>query len=176
MASRPTSATTIRPGCCTRSWALLLVANTVNIAADLGAMGNALQLLVGGSAEIYIVFFALLSLTLQIFIPFPRYAPMLKWLTLALLGYVATVLVVRVPWFEAGAWPRFFPESQFRADYVATLVAVLGHHDQPLPLLLAGVAGSRGAARHARARAAARGAGPGRRAHRSASRSTPGSA
>ncbi len=104
---------------------LLLVANTVNIAADLGAMGNALQLLAGGPSEIYIVFFALLSLTLQIFIPFPRYAPLLKWLTLTLLGYVATVMVVRVPWWEATV-SAFFPKPQFRADYVATVVAVLG--------------------------------------------------
>ena len=104
---------------------LLLVANTVNIAADLGAMGNALQLLAGGPSEIYIVFFALLSLTLQIFIPFPRYAPLLKWLTLALLGYVATVMVVRVPWWEATV-SALFPKPQFRADYVATVVAVLG--------------------------------------------------
>jgi NRAMP (natural resistance-associated macrophage protein)-like metal ion transporter len=104
---------------------LLLVANTINIAADLGAMGNALQLLVGGPSEIYIVFFALLSLTLQIFIPFPRYAPLLKWMTLALLGYVATVFVVRVPWGEA-TLGALFPKPEFRADYVATLVAVLG--------------------------------------------------
>jgi NRAMP (natural resistance-associated macrophage protein)-like metal ion transporter len=105
--------------------ALLLFANTINIAADLGAMGSALQLLIGGSAEIYIIFFALLSLTLQIFIPFPKYAPLLKWLTLALLGYVATVLVVHVPWFEAGV-AALIPQLQFRADYIATLVAVLG--------------------------------------------------
>jgi NRAMP (natural resistance-associated macrophage protein)-like metal ion transporter len=105
--------------------ALLLFANTVNIAADLGAMGSALQLLIGGSAEIYIIFFALLSLTLQIFIPFPKYAPLLKWLTLALLGYVATVFVVHVPWFEAGA-AALFPKIQFKPEYIATLVAVLG--------------------------------------------------
>ncbi len=105
--------------------ALLLVANTVNIAADLGAMGNALQLLVGGASQIYIVFFALLSLTLQVFIPFPRYAPVLKWLTLSLLGYVGTVLVVKVPW-EQASLAVLFPRPRFRADYVATLVAVLG--------------------------------------------------
>ncbi|HXF79242.1 MAG TPA: divalent metal cation transporter [Usitatibacter sp.] len=105
--------------------ALLLFANTVNIAADLGAMGNALQLLVGGSSEIYVIFFALLSLTLQIFIPFPRYAPILKWLTLALLGYVGTVLVVHVPWFEAGVG-ALFPKVEFKAEYISTLVAVLG--------------------------------------------------
>ena len=62
---------------------LLLVANTINIAADLGAMAAALQLLVGGSTRLYIVAFALVSLGLQVFIPFPRYAPFLKWLTLA---------------------------------------------------------------------------------------------
>src|SRR5438874_13726540 len=76
--------------------ALLLFANTLNIAADLGAMGNALELVAGGRSEIYIVFFALVSLTLQIFVPFPRYAPLLKWLTLALLAYVGTILVVHV--------------------------------------------------------------------------------
>jgi len=104
---------------------LLLVANTINIGADLGAMGNALQLLVGGSSEIYIVFFALLSLTLQVFVPFPRYAPLLKWMTLSLLGYVATVFAVHVPWNEA-TMAVLFPKPQFRAEYVATLVAVLG--------------------------------------------------
>jgi len=104
---------------------LLLFANTINIAADLGAMGNALQLLVGGVSEIYIVFFALLSLVLQIFVPFPRYAPILKWMTLSLLAYVATVFAVEVRWNEA-TLAVLFPKPQFRADYVATLVAVLG--------------------------------------------------
>src|SRR5512146_2024448 len=80
---------------------LLLFANTINIAAALGAMGNALQLIVGGVSEIYIVFFALLSLVLQIFVPFPRYAPILKWMTLSLLAYVATVFAVEVRWNEA---------------------------------------------------------------------------
>jgi NRAMP (natural resistance-associated macrophage protein)-like metal ion transporter len=104
---------------------LLLFANTINIAADLGAMGNALQMLVGGASEIYIVFFALLSLTLQIFVPFPRYAPLLKWMTLALLAYVGAVFMVHVPWTEA-SMAALFPKPQFRADYIATLVAVLG--------------------------------------------------
>ena len=94
---------------------LLLIANTVNIAADLGAMGNALELIVGGRSEIYIVFFALVSLTLQIFVPFPRYAPILKWLTLTLLSYVGTVLVVHVPLEEAVAGtllPQFSLKSE----------------------------------------------------------------
>ena len=104
---------------------LLVVANTINIAADLGAMGNALELLIGGSGQIYVIFFALVSLTLQIFVPFPRYAPILKVFTLALFAYVATIFAVKVPWLDAlhGA---IFPQLQFRAEYVATLVAVLG--------------------------------------------------
>jgi NRAMP (natural resistance-associated macrophage protein)-like metal ion transporter len=104
---------------------LLLIANTINIAADLGAMGDALVLIVGGRSEIYEVLFALVSLTLQIFVPFPRYAPILKWLTLALFAYVGTVLVVHVPLEEvfAGA---LLPSLSFRSDYIALLVAVLG--------------------------------------------------
>jgi NRAMP (natural resistance-associated macrophage protein)-like metal ion transporter len=104
---------------------LLLIANTINIAADLGAMGDALALIVGGRSGIYIVFFALVSLTLQIFIPFPRYAPILKWLTLALFAYVGTVLVVHVPLEEALAG-TLLPHLSFKRDYVATLVAVFG--------------------------------------------------
>lgn len=105
--------------------ASLLVANTINIAADLGAMGSALALLVGGRSEIYVVFFALVSLVLQIFIPFPRYSPILKWLTLALFAYVGTVLVVHVPLEEAlrGA---LLPHLSFNRDYAALLVGVLG--------------------------------------------------
>ncbi len=104
---------------------LLLIANTINIAADLGAMGDALQLIVGGHSGIYIVFFALMSLTLQIFIPLPRYAPILKWLTLALFAYVGTVLVAHVLLAEAleGA---LLPHLSFNSDYFAVLVAVLG--------------------------------------------------
>jgi NRAMP (natural resistance-associated macrophage protein)-like metal ion transporter len=104
---------------------LLLVANTINIAADLGAMGSALQLIVGGRSEIYVVLFALISLTLQIFIPFPRYAPILKWLTLTLFAYVGTVFIVHVPLEEALAG-TFLPKVAFTRDYILTLVAVLG--------------------------------------------------
>jgi len=104
---------------------LLLVANTINIAADLGAMGNALALLVGGPSEIYDLMFALISLVLQIFVPFPRYAAFLKWLTLALFAYVGTILVVHVRLNEVLV-ASLLPNMAFRRDYVALLVAVLG--------------------------------------------------
>src|SRR5579862_2798811 len=104
---------------------LLLIANTINIAADLGAMGDALALVAGGTSEIYIVFFALVSLTLQIFIPFPRYAPILKWLTLALFAYVGTVLVVHVH-LEKMLSGALLPKLSFTRDYAALVVAVFG--------------------------------------------------
>jgi NRAMP (natural resistance-associated macrophage protein)-like metal ion transporter len=105
--------------------ALLLAANTINIAADLGAMGDALALVAGGSSEIYEVLFALVSLTLQIFVPFPRYAPILKWLTLALFAYVGTVLVVHVSLRES-LLGTLLPTLSFDGSYLAIFVAVLG--------------------------------------------------
>ena len=104
---------------------LLLVANTINIAADIGAMGAALKLLIGGPAHLYAIAFGLVSLLLQIAVPFPRYAPILKLLTLALLAYVATVFVVKVPWSEV-FYQTFMPSLSLRADYLIAIVAVFG--------------------------------------------------
>src|ERR1700726_681688 len=77
---------------------LLLIANTINIAADIAAMGEAMSLLVGGSAHLYSVIFGLLCLGLQVFLRYERYVGYLKWLTLALLSYVAVVFTTHVPW------------------------------------------------------------------------------
>jgi len=104
---------------------LLLVANTINIAADIGAMGAALTLLIGGSAHWYAIAFGISSLLLQIFIPFPRYAPILKALTLALLAYVATVFVVKVPWGEV-FYQTLVPSFSLKAEYIVAIVAVFG--------------------------------------------------
>jgi len=104
---------------------LLLIANTINIAADIGAMAAALKLLIGGPAHWYAIAFAMVSLVLQIFIPFPRYAPILKILTLSLFAYVATVFVVNVPWGEV-FYRTIMPSISFKADYVMAVVAVFG--------------------------------------------------
>ena len=104
---------------------LLLFANTLNIAADLAAMGAAVEMSVGGPRQLWTVLFAGISLGLQVFVPFPRYAPILKWLTLILFAYVATLFVIHVPWEEAlksALWPDF----EWDAKYTSTLVAVLG--------------------------------------------------
>jgi len=103
---------------------LLLAANTINIAADLGAMGDALALMAGGSKAVYTVVFAVVSLALQIFIPFPRYAPFLKWLTLALFAYMGALFFVHVP--RESLRETLLPHVVFDKAYAGMLVAVLG--------------------------------------------------
>ncbi|HVC56482.1 MAG TPA: Nramp family divalent metal transporter [Stellaceae bacterium] len=105
--------------------ALLMVANIVNLGADLGAMGDALRLLVGGPSGAYVVVFAMGCAVLQIFARYARYVKILKWMTLSLFAYVATVLVVKVPWLEVVS-RTLLPEFQWRQDYIVVIVAVLG--------------------------------------------------
>jgi NRAMP (natural resistance-associated macrophage protein)-like metal ion transporter len=104
---------------------LLLIANIINLGADLGAMGDATRMLVGGSAELYVVLFAVGCAALEVFSSYERYVVILKWLTLALFAYVATVLVVQVPWGEV-AYQTFVPSIIWERDYAVTIVAVLG--------------------------------------------------
>ncbi len=103
----------------------LLVANIINIAADVAAMGEALNILVGGPALLYALGFGVLSLLLQMFIPYNRYVRVLKWLTLALFAYVGTVFVVHVPWFDV-AREIVLPAFSLRPEYITTIVAVFG--------------------------------------------------
>jgi NRAMP (natural resistance-associated macrophage protein)-like metal ion transporter len=104
---------------------LLLVANTINIGADLGAMGDALMLLIGGPHLLYVVLFGILCASLQIYIPYDRYARVLRWLTLALFSYFGTMLFVQLPWGEV-ARGFFIPTFSADAAFWATVVAVLG--------------------------------------------------
>ncbi len=102
---------------------LLLTANVVNLAADIGAMGSALQLLIGGPALGYAALFGLACLLAETFLSYARYAGVLKWLTLSLFAYVATVFAAHVPWRAAlsGILVPSLP-----ADSATALVAVLG--------------------------------------------------
>ncbi|MEO8298893.1 MAG: divalent metal cation transporter, partial [Burkholderiales bacterium] len=77
---------------------LLLLANTINIAADIGAMAEAVRLLAGGPAALYALGFGVLCIVAQIGLSYERSVRALKWLTLALFAYVAVVLSVPVPW------------------------------------------------------------------------------
>lgn len=80
--------------------ALLLVANTINIGADLAAMADAVKLAVGGPRHIYAVALGMTCLLLQVFLPYQRYVRVLKWLTLSLFAYVGTVFASHVPWSQ----------------------------------------------------------------------------
>lgn len=77
---------------------LLLVANTINIGADLAAMGAVAQLLIPGSEIVYTVLFAVVVLVLEIWLSYKRYVRVLRWLTLSLLTYVAAAFAVNLPW------------------------------------------------------------------------------
>jgi NRAMP (natural resistance-associated macrophage protein)-like metal ion transporter len=104
---------------------LLLVANTINLGADLGAMAAGLKLVVGGPQMAYVAMFGLVSALLQVFSRYSRYVSILKWLTLSLFAYVAVLLVVHVPWGEV-ATGVFLPRIQFKTDYLTVVVGVLG--------------------------------------------------
>jgi NRAMP (natural resistance-associated macrophage protein)-like metal ion transporter len=104
---------------------LLFVANTINVAADLGAMADALKLLVGGPSILYVVLFGVFSVLAQIFLAYKRYVAILKWLTLALFAYVIALAVVKVPWGEA-LTGLLIPTIKWNAAFLTTLVALLG--------------------------------------------------
>ena len=104
---------------------LLVIANTINIGADLGAMAAALGLLMPGQQPLFIAGFGIFTIVLEIFMRYSRYASVLRWLTLSLFAYVATVFVVGVPWLTV-AKSLVWPHIQLSSDYITVLVAVFG--------------------------------------------------
>ncbi|MCP3442257.1 Nramp family divalent metal transporter [Bradyrhizobium sp. CCGUVB14] len=104
---------------------LLFVANTINVAADLGAMGDALRLLIGGPGTLYVMVFGVVSVIAQIFFKYERYVSILKWLTLVLFAYVIALFLAKVPWGEA-LKGLLIPRLQWDGPFLTTLVAILG--------------------------------------------------
>jgi NRAMP (natural resistance-associated macrophage protein)-like metal ion transporter len=104
--------------------ALLFVANTINIGADIAAMGDAAELVVGTGSHVFTILFAIGSLLLQMFVPYRRYAKILKWLTLVLLSYVALVFMVKVDWAAAGK--GMIIPTVAGASAITMIVAVFG--------------------------------------------------
>jgi NRAMP (natural resistance-associated macrophage protein)-like metal ion transporter len=104
---------------------LLFAANTINIGADLAAMGEATSLVIGWDRHLHAVAFGVASLLLQIFLPYHRYVRVLKWLTLVLFAYVAVALAVKVDWVEA-ATRAVWPSVKLDHDTVVLIVAVFG--------------------------------------------------
>ncbi len=104
---------------------LLLIANIINLGADLGAMGAALGLLIGGPVMVYAGLFAIVCVLMEIFMSYTSYARVLKWSTLALLSYVAVVFVAGVDWGKA-AYGALVPNFVFDNAHAMALVAILG--------------------------------------------------
>jgi NRAMP (natural resistance-associated macrophage protein)-like metal ion transporter len=104
---------------------LLLVANIFNLGADIGAMGAAAKLFLPGPVWVYILLLGGVSLLLQIAVPYTKYVPYLKWLTLALFAYIATAIVVGEPRWQA-IRATFWPSIRWNSDYFTALIAVFG--------------------------------------------------
>lgn len=104
---------------------LLLIANVINLGADLGAMGAALKLSIDRPVLLYVCIFGLFSAGLEFFARYARYVSILKWLCLSLFAYVICAFVADVSWTEVG-WALIWPPLSVNPDYVMAVVAVLG--------------------------------------------------
>ncbi len=105
--------------------ALLLVANTLNIAADVAAMGESAELVTGLDRHLMTAAFVIASILLQVFIPYHRYVNILKWLTLSLLAYAAVLFTVHVPWSQV-AFHTFWPTFKMNGAAAMVIVAIFG--------------------------------------------------
>jgi NRAMP (natural resistance-associated macrophage protein)-like metal ion transporter len=104
---------------------LLLIANVINLGADLSAMGDSVRLLIGGNAGLYTLLFGLICVVLEVFLNYRNYAAVLKWTTLSLFAYVGVVAVAHVPWGRA-LRSLVVPEFQWTTAYATGFVAILG--------------------------------------------------
>lgn len=105
--------------------ALLLAANVLNLGADLGAMGAALNLLIGGPTLLYVVLFALVSYLGAALFRYKQYSAVLKWLSLILIAYLVVPFMVQVPWKDA-VYHTAVPSLKFDGGYIGLLVGILG--------------------------------------------------
>jgi NRAMP (natural resistance-associated macrophage protein)-like metal ion transporter len=104
---------------------LLLIANVINLGADLGAMGAVLALVIPGPVLLFTVAFGVASVLLEVFVSYSRYASILKWTTLSLFAYVGVVFVADVPWSEA-IYDILVPQMVFDKDHAMAMVAIFG--------------------------------------------------
>ena len=104
---------------------LVVVANVINLGADLGAMGAGVKLLIGGPAMVYVAVFGVASVLLEVFMGYSKYVAVLKWLSLSLLAYAATAFIVGVSWSKVALY-TFVPHITWKAEYFVTVVAVFG--------------------------------------------------
>ena len=106
--------------------ALLLVSSIFNLGADLGAMGESAHMLIGGPTWLYLLAMGLISILLQVFVPYTRYVKYLKFLAVSLLAYVVTAFLIHIDWPAALRITVLPPVKLFHGDYITMMVAVLG--------------------------------------------------
>ncbi len=104
---------------------LILIANTINIGADIAAVGAALQLLIPLPILLLSSIFTFIVLILEIFVGYHAYARFLKILSLAVLSYAVTAFLVSEPWREIFI-ATFIPQIQFNTQYLYVIVAIFG--------------------------------------------------
>ncbi|ANY77121.1 iron transporter [Microvirga ossetica] len=104
---------------------LLLIANTINLAADLGAMADAVHLLLPGPPALYVVVFAAVCVSMQVFLQYTQYVAVLKWLTLALFAYFAVMVTTHIDWAKLASG-LLLPAVRWDKDYLTVIVAVFG--------------------------------------------------
>jgi NRAMP (natural resistance-associated macrophage protein)-like metal ion transporter len=105
---------------------MLLISSVFNLGADLGAMGESAHMLMGGPAWVHLLVMGLISIVLQIFVPYTRYVKYLKFLVLSLIAYVVTAFLVHIDWQSALLATIVPPIKIFHGDYLTMVVAVLG--------------------------------------------------
>lgn len=104
---------------------LLVVANTINIGADLGAMASSAQMLLGFPYSFWLILFTGSIITLEIFVLYKTYSKILKYLALTLFSYILTTFVVKLDWGTI-LYETFIPNLSFSTDYLLNIVAILG--------------------------------------------------
>lgn len=104
---------------------LLLIANTINLGADIGAMADAVRVIIGGPQLGYVLFFGCFCVIMPVYIPYRRYVNVLKTLSFAVLAYVATFFMVEVDW-RALASGALLPHIALEKDYLVAIVAIFG--------------------------------------------------
>jgi NRAMP (natural resistance-associated macrophage protein)-like metal ion transporter len=105
--------------------ALLLIANIVNLGADLGAMADALALLLPGPTWLYVLLFSVICVAMQLLLQYTRYVAVLKWFTLSLFAYFAVLAVAHVNWGQLAS-NMFLPRPVWTSAYLTAVVAVFG--------------------------------------------------
>lgn len=104
---------------------LLLAANIINLGADIGAMADAVRVLIGGPQIAYVLVFGAICVLMQVYLSYQSYVGVLKWLTLALFAYIATLFFVKIDW-SVLARSFLVPHLSLDKDYLTAIVAILG--------------------------------------------------